>query len=238
LSERQAIEPGAPAPGSPEIPASEALALRGQFSTPEQQRQTGAIGMWIFLATEILFFGGLFAAFSVYRFAHFQAFDRGSADMNIYLGFINTAVLVISSFMMAMAIHSAQEGRSGAANWFLIATMLLGAAFLGIKAVEYHEHYVQYQVPGFMFRTNDPDPGGYEMFFVFYFIMTALHALHMVIGVGLLAWLLTRNLMGIFTREYHNPMVMTGLYWHFVDMVWLFLYAIFYLPGLHLIWNQ
>jgi cytochrome c oxidase subunit 3 len=214
--------------------SSQSLALRSHFSTPEQQRETATLGMWIFLATEILFFGGLFASYAVYRAWHPAAFERASAEMSIVLGSINTAVLICSSFTMAMAVHSAQEGIWKRLVIFLLATVAIGAVFLGIKFTEYYQHYQAHEAPGFWFMTDDPDPGPYEIFFVYYFAMTGLHAVHMIIGIGLLLVLTGRSALETFGARYHNPIVITGLYWHFVDIVWVFLFAIFYLPGLHL----
>jgi cytochrome c oxidase subunit 3 len=216
------------------IPPSSSLALREQFATPEQQRETATVGMWIFLVTEVMLFGALFMAFTAYRIAHAQAFDLGSKDMDILLGSINTAVLISSSFTMALSVHAAQEGKTRLLAIFLVATILIGAAFLGIKFTEYYFHYQDHKAPGVWFETNAPDPRGFEMFFVFYFIMTCLHAVHMTVGIGILLTLLGMTLLGRFSREYHNPVVLAGLYWHFVDIVWVFLFAIFYLPGRHL----
>jgi len=210
------------------------LAVREQFATADQQRETATVGMWVFLVTEVMFFGGLFMTHIVYRLLHTAAFDRGSADMSIVLGSTNTAVLISSSFTMALAVHAAQEGKWRRLAGFLFATMLIGSVFLGIKFAEYYQHYREHQVPGFWFETSDPDPGGLQMFFVYYFAMTGLHALHMIIGIGVLAVLLFRSGLERFTSAYHNPVVIAGLYWHFVDIVWVFLFAIFYLPGLHL----
>lgn len=210
------------------------LELRSHFSTPEQQREATTLGMWIFLATEILFFGGLFASYAIYRAWHPAAFERASTEMSIVLGSINTVVLICSSFTMAFAVHAAQEGKWKRLVFFLLATVVIGAVFLVIKFVEYYDHYELRQVPGFWFVTNDPSPGPYQNFFVFYFAMTGLHAVHMIIGIGLLLVLAVRSALERFNERYHNPIVLTGLYWHFVDIVWVFLFAIFYLPGLHL----
>lgn len=211
------------------------LALREQFATPRQQRDSATVGMWIFLATEVMLFGGLFTAYTVYRLSAPQAFDIGSADMEIVLGAVNTAVLICSSFTMALAVHSAEAGNRRLIALFLILTMIIGAVFLGIKFTEYYLHYQDHKVPGIWFEDSTPYAAHVQMFFVFYFIMTCLHATHMLIGLGVLFVLLIRTLMGTFTAEYHTPIEIGGLYWHFVDIVWVFLYAIFYLPGLHLL---
>ena len=189
--------------------------------------------MWVFLVTEVMLFGVLFMTFTVYRISHPEAFNAGSRDMNVVLGCINTAVLICSSLTMALAVHSATEGRNAALGWFLIATILIGALFLGIKFTEYYQHFQDHKVPGIWFEASDADAGPLQMFFVFYFVMTGLHATHMIVGISILSVLLLRSALGTFNNRYHTPIVLTGLYWHFVDIVWVFLYAIFYIPGLH-----
>jgi cytochrome c oxidase subunit III len=213
---------------------SATLACREQFRTPGQQRETASTGMWIFLANEVMMFGALFTAYTVYRASHPQAFDIGSADMNILLGSVNTALLLTSSLMLTFAEHSAQAGNQRLIAIFLVLTMIIGLVFLGLKFAEYYQHFQEHKAPGVWFNDSSPYSGSIQMFFVFYFIMTGLHAVHMIIGIGILAGLLFRTLIGTMTAEYHTPILFGGLYWHFVDIVWIFLYAIFYLPGLHL----
>ncbi|MBV8070388.1 MAG: cytochrome c oxidase subunit 3 [Acidobacteriaceae bacterium] len=210
-----------------------ALELREQFATPEQQRETASAGMWIFLMTEVLMFGALFSAYTVYRILHPQGFALGSSEMDILLGSINTAILLTTSLMMAFAESNAQEGNERWLAICLIAVMLLGAVFLCVKVSEYVEHYHEHKAPGFWFEDSSPYANNVQLFFVFYFIMTGLHAVHMIIGIGIMAFLLFRTWVGSFSAQYHTPIVIGGLYWHFVDIVWIFLYAIFYLPGLH-----
>ncbi|MFL6451644.1 MAG: cytochrome c oxidase subunit 3 [Bryobacteraceae bacterium] len=211
-----------------------ALELREQFSTPGQQRQTAMVGMWVFLITEVLLFGALFTAFTVYRISDPQGFDLGSKDMDTLLGSINTGILICSSFTMALSVYFAEVGKGKMLMLFLVFTMVLGIVFLAIKFTEYHSHYADHKVPAFWFEEHGPHAGKIEMFFVFYFIMTGLHALHMTIGLGILTVLLFRTLIGSITAEYHTPVEVGGLYWHFIDIVWIYLYAIFYIPGLHL----
>jgi cytochrome c oxidase subunit 3 len=210
------------------------LELREQYTTPAQQRETASIGMWIFLVTEVMLFGGLFTAYTVYRLSNPQAFDIASSHMEMVLGAVNTAVLLCSSFTMVLAVHSAELGKQRALALLLLATMVIGAIFLGIKFTEYYLHYQEHKVPGFWFEYAGPFAGKVQMFFVFYFIMTGLHAIHMTIGIGILSVLLFRTVLGTFSAEYYTPIDIGGLYWHFIDIVWIFLYAIFYLPGLHL----
>ena len=207
--------------------------VREHFATFEQQRETEAIGMWVFLASEVMFFGALFVAFTVYRMYYPDAFGAGSAGMNIVLGSINTAVLLTSSFTMAMAVHSAEVSNGRLLAILLIVTMVLGCLFLGIKFTEYYQHYQEHKMPGFWFESTRPDAAKYQMFFVFYYFMTALHALHMIVGIGLLLVMLARALAGSFAGGYSTPLAVAGLYWSFVDVIWVFLFAIFYLQGLH-----
>ena len=210
------------------------LSLREQFRTPEQQRETSSIGMWIFIITEVMLFSGLFMAFTIYRSEYPQAFIEGSADMSITLGAINTIVLICSSLTMALSVFFAATGNRRMLAIFLIATMFLGLVFLGIKFTEYYQHYSDHRAPGVWFNWPGPDAPQVEMFFVFYFIMTGLHALHMFVGEGLLFTMLLRTAAGSFSARYHTPVELVGLYWHFVDIVWVFLFAIFYIEGLHL----
>jgi cytochrome c oxidase subunit 3 len=210
------------------------LALREQFHSPEQQEETSTVGMWIFLITEIMLFGALFTGFAVYQISHREAFTQVSADMEFWIGALNTAVLICSSFTMALAVHSAETGKNARLAGFLLATILIGLVFLAFKFTEYYLHYHDHKAPGFWFEQSGPNAGPIQMFFVFYFIMTGLHALHMIIGIGLLSAMLLRTFLGSFSAEYHTPIDLTGLYWHFVDTVWVFLFAIFYIPGVHL----
>lgn len=210
------------------------LELREQFSSPEQQRQTTSIGMWIFLMTEVMLFGGLFVAYTVYRFSHPQACDIGSSEMEATIGAINTGVLICSSLTMALAVYSSEIGNQKMIMIYLLLTMLIGIIFLALKMTEYYDHWQDHKVPGFWFVQHGAHAPEVQMFFVFYFIMTGLHALHMTIGISVLAVLLFRTSIGSFNAGYHTPIDMGGLYWHFIDVVWVFLYAIFYIPGLHL----
>lgn len=210
------------------------IAVREQFNNPEQQRETATVGMWVFIVTEIMLFGGLFTAFAVYRLSFFRAFEIGSKDMKFWMGALNTAVLICSSFTMALAVYSAEMGRRLRVIFFLACTIIIGLLFLAIKFTEYYLHYQDGRVPGLNFHAVGPNPGHEQMFFVFYFIMTGLHATHMIIGIGLLSVMILRTLAGSISAGYHTPIDNIGLYWHFVDVVWVFLFAIFYIPGAHL----
>jgi len=211
---------------------SRALAAH-QFDTAEQQRESSYLGMWVFLATEVMFLGGLFAGFSVYRYAYAGPFREASQHLYASLGAVNTGVLLCSSLTMALAVRAAKLGRRGQIVGFLIATVLLGLAFLGIKATEYYLEYAEHLVPlkGFDFRFEGSDPRKAQLFFDFYFAMTGLHALHLFIAIcwsGAIAVLAWRK---HFSAEYSTPVEIAGLFWHFVDIVWVFLFPLLYLVG-------
>lgn len=204
-----------------------------QFDDVEQQYEAASLGMWVFLLTEIMFFGGLFTGYTVYRAAYPAAFAEGSHHLDIVLGGINTAVLISSSLTMALAVHSAQLGERQALTRFLVLTMLLGLVFLGIKGVEYAHKFEEHLVPGHAFLVEGPHAPQVQLFFGFYFGMTGMHALHMVIGLGILAVLVWQAWRGHFSPLYSTPVELTGLYWHFVDIVWIFLFPLLYLLGRH-----
>lgn len=189
--------------------------------------------MWVFLVTEIMFFGGMFTAYVAYRSAYPEAFGHASNHLDLTLGAINTAVLIGSSLTMALAVHAAQVGKRGALVLFLLFTMLLGSVFLGIKAVEYADKFHHGLVPGPAFTYAGPDARQAQLFFSLYFAMTGLHALHMVIGLGILGVLVVQARQGRFGPEYHTPVENSGLYWHFVDIVWIFLFPLLYLIARH-----
>ncbi|MDE3056583.1 MAG: cytochrome c oxidase subunit 3 family protein [Bacteroidota bacterium] len=204
-----------------------------QFDDLEQQKEAGTLGMWTFLATEILFFGGMFMAYFVYRFSYPDAFAAASHYMDILLGGINTGVLLVSSLTMALAVHAAQEGKRKQIILFLIITMVFGVTFLVIKGFEYHHKYVEHLVPGWNFEYKGPNAGKAEIYFILYFVMTGFHALHLIIGIGVLSVIAMMTARGNFTKEYYSPVEVSGLYWHFIDIVWIFLYPLLYLIHVH-----
>ncbi|HWP59571.1 MAG TPA: cytochrome c oxidase subunit 3 family protein [Candidatus Acidoferrales bacterium] len=208
--------------------------LASQFDNIEQQREASRLGMWVFLGTEIMFFGGLFLGYSVYRALYSPGFADGSRHLDLVLGAINTAVLIASSLTMALAVHAAETGRRKPLAGFLFLTLLLGSIFLAIKAVEYTHKFHEHLVPGARFAYPEPAfsrPA--ELFFSFYFAMTGMHALHMVIGVAILSVLVVQAWRGKFSPLNYAPVELTGLYWHFVDIVWIFLFPLLYLIGAH-----
>ncbi len=207
--------------------------LQHHFVGLEQQHEASTLGMWVFLVTEIMFFGGLFTLFTVYVTIHAEAFAEGSKHLDLLLGSVNTAVLIGSSFTMAMAVKSAQLGQRKPLLGFLVLTMFLGCVFIGIKGIEYTHKFEQHLVPGQHFHIDSPVAQNVQLFFSFYFAMTGLHALHMVVGVGVLTWLLVCSWQGRFSPTYFWPVEVSGLYWHFVDIVWIFLFPLLYLVARH-----
>jgi len=236
--------------------------LYGQFQTLEQQKETASLGMWVFLVTEVLFFGGMFLTYTINRSAFSTAFGIGSNTLDIKLGAGNTVVLIMSSLTMAMAVWSAQVGKKKLVSVFLIATLGLGTVFLGVKAVEYKQKFDHHLIPGHGFdmkyHPTHPMPGDDpkelalekkeveealahdldinfhgQLYFSLYFGMTGLHALHMVVGVGLLSVIIWQTRQGKYSADYYTPIDISGLYWHFVDIVWIFLFPLLYLISRH-----
>ena len=217
-------------------------ALAEQFDDAQQQQEASTIGMWTFLATEIMFFGGLFLAYTIYRTQDEAAFAAASHELDLFWGTVNTAVLLTSSLTMALAVHAAQVGNRQRLVLCLGLTALLGAAFLGIKAYEYYVDYEERLVPWYNFENGDWRPGGehnpgdhpvdpqkVRLFYMFYYIMTGIHAVHLVIGIGILLVLMALARRDWFSPLYYDPVEVGGLYWHFVDVIWIFLLPLLYL---------
>ena len=205
--------------------------LYEHFSDIEQQRESSTTGIWVFIASEIMFFGALILAFSVYRFSYVQAFSEGAKELNVVLGAINTAVLFTSGLTMSLAAATNKMGAKFLTILFLLVTAVLGAVFLAIKGIEYHEDWTKGLFPGDGFRWTGPNSPQVLLFFLLYFIMTGFHALHLLVGIGLIlvvAWLVLR---GWIHEEHFMPLEVAGIYWHFVDMVWIFLFTLLYLLG-------
>jgi len=238
-------------------------ALQHHFDTMAQQKEAVVVGMWVFLLTEILFFGGLFAAYMVYRIWYFDAFAEASRSLSLFWGGLNTAVLIGSSLTMAMAVRSAQTNkRTATVNW-LVLTMILGTVFLGVKVIEYADKFEHHHVPGYNFQwaaAHEAPVAGAEhaaagaaaegshrelslnadqlqlttqIYFSLYFTMTGLHALHMIVGIGIMMVITWMAWKGRFDEQYYTPVEMAGLYWHFVDIVWIFLFPLLYLVERH-----
>ena len=271
------------------------------FDTFDQQKDASGFGMWVFLIQEIMFFGGLFVAYLVYRHEYYTAFGTSSATLRVDLGLFNTIVLIGSSLTMAIAVNAAQRSLQKRLIVFILATMGLGATFLGVKVIEYTEKFEKREVPGSSFCfdpqgtpcqgvSEEPEltshliqryarggfgqapgldkqaehateatahaagaesgevahevPGeaterqrsmrGAEVYFSLYFAMTGMHALHMIVGMGLMIWLLYWAWHGLYSADYYTPIENFGLYWHFVDIVWIFLFPLLYLINRHI----
>ena len=218
-------------------------ALVHQFANAEQQKNAASLGMWLFLVTEIMFFGGMFCAYLIYRLKYFNAFAAGSQSLAIKLGAINTAVLIVSSVTVVLALYAIRFGRKKLTVAFLVVTVLLGFVFLGIKSIEYTDKFREHHVPGanFHFTENFDDngkqipvnPNEAQLFFSLYFAMTGMHALHMIIGIGLMSTLAVLTWRGHYSAEYHTPLENAGLYWHLVDIIWIYLFPLLYLISRH-----
>jgi cytochrome c oxidase subunit 3 len=210
--------------------------LQHHFDSLEQQLYASTFGMWVFLVTEVLFFGGLFMAYILYRIWYPEMFVAASHHLNIPLGAVNTAVLIGSSLTMAYAVNAAQRGAKPREQvaW-LLGTMFLGAVFLGIKVVEYGDKFEHHLVPGASFLFDKPEfQQTAQIYFSLYFALTGLHATHMIVGMVIMAVIARMAAKGEFTAEWYTPVEIMGLYWHFVDLVWIFLFPLLYLiAGAH-----
>ena len=220
--------------------------LRHHFADMEQQKNTASLGMWLFLVTEIMFFGGLFCAYLIYRLMYFNAFAAASQQLSIGLGAFNTAVLLVSSVTVVLAVRAAQDGKRKQLVTYLVLTVFLGLTFLGVKAIEYKEKFEKHHVPGPTFAFTDSfDDNGHvvklnadevphaQMFFALYFAMTGMHALHMIIGCVLFTGLAVLAWKGKYSPGYYTPIENAGLYWHLVDIIWIYLFPLLYLISRH-----
>ena len=223
--------------------------LQHHFDDMEQQKEASSLGMWVFLGQEIMFFGGLFLLYLIYRMNYYPIFSMASSSIDVKWGAINTVVLIGSSLTMAMAVHSAQLGHRKLLTFFLIGTIVLGGVFLGIKTKEYHDKYVEHHIPGMDSFHFIPEAGlngvteeqsqelshntafqrNAQIFFSLYFVMTGTHALHMIVGIGILIPMVILAWKGRYDSSYYTPVENFGLYWHFVDIIWIFLFPLIYL---------
>ncbi len=218
---------------SPEGHGARLQDLAHHFDSYEQQKESATLGMWTFLVTEILFFGGLFAVYSLYRSLYPDVFGAASRTLDIRLGTLNTAVLLASSLTMALAVRGGQTGKPKTTFGMLLGTLALGSTFLAVKAIEYADKFHHHHVPGPSFHFEGPDAPHAQLFFSLYFLMTGLHALHMIIGVAILLFMLRPAWRGAWTPRNHNFLEGFGLYWHFVDLIWIFLFPLLYLVERH-----
>jgi len=224
--------PTAPWSATPTDGAESDEPVAHHFDTLQQQQEAVTLGMWVFLATEIMFFGGAFATYTVYRREHEAAFHAASRELDLVLGGVNTLVLLTSSLTMAFAVAAAGARKKGLTVLMLLATMVLGTAFLGIKGIEYHHKYEHHLLPAFGLPFEWPEPaqaGGAKLFFSLYLGMTGLHALHMVIGIALMGIFAVRVWRSADVGHRRQGTEVLGLYWHFVDVVWIYLFPLLYL---------
>jgi cytochrome c oxidase subunit III len=205
--------------------------LGEQYDDLDQQRESASLGMWIFLGTEIMLFGALFLTYTVYRHAYPQAWAAASRQTNMLIGTTNTAVLLCSSLTMALGVHAAQAGERKRLMLLLFATMALGIVFMALKGYEYYDDFEKHLVPGFNFAMTDAVTHREGMFFVIYFITTGLHALHLTIGIVFVGIMLWKAFRRRFSPDNYTGVELTGLYWHLVDIIWVFLYPLLYLVG-------
>lgn len=212
--------------------------LRHHFSDVVQQRNAASLGMWVFLATEIMFFGGMFCGYLIYRRAYFASFAAGSRSLNLVAGTLNTAVLICSSLTVATAVRASQLGKRKQLIGLLFATLFFGIVFLAIKGYEWHDEYLHHHVPTFYFSAQDLvhdnpnlniDPQATKIFYSLYFALTGVHAAHMIVGIGIFTVITIMAWKNKFSPEYHTPVEIAGLYWHFVDIVWIYLFPLLYL---------
>jgi cytochrome c oxidase subunit 3 len=207
--------------------------LQHHFYSMDQQLEASILGMWVFLVTEIMFFGGMFMIYILYRILYPEGWVLGSNHLDVALGALNTAVLICSSLTMALAVRSAQVGSRMGQVVNLALTIVFGSVFLIVKYFEYAEKFEHHLVPGPRFDMSLPLANQQQLFFSIYFMMTGIHALHMVAGIGLMLVILAMAWRGRFSASYYTPVEVSGLYWHFVDIVWIFLFPLLYLLGAH-----
>jgi cytochrome c oxidase subunit 3 len=216
--------------------------LEEQYHDLDQQSQAATFGMWLFLATEVLFFGALFMSVGIYHYLYPEAFEKASERLNWQIGSINTLVLLVSSLTMVLSVHYARLGNKRKLILFLLLTAAIGASFLGLKGYEYYSDYQENLIPGWKFDSSEwvlneglspTQVPQVKLFLMFYWIMTVIHAVHLTIAIAavlILAWLARLEL---FSARYHSPVEVVGLYWHLVDIVWIFLLPMLYLLGTH-----
>ena len=202
-----------------------------QFQEPAQQKEAATLGMWVFLSTEVLFFGGMLMAYSGYRFYYPAAWSDAAELMEKTIGTINTGILLTSSLTVALAVRYAKLGAKRPLLWCLGLTALFGIAFNGLKLYEYADHVHNHLLPGVDFQASLANMPVGRLFFTFYYVMTGIHALHVLIGIGLFTSLFFLVAQDRYLGPHSLPIEVIALYWHFVDLVWIFLYPLFYFPG-------
>jgi cytochrome c oxidase subunit 3 len=209
------------------------------FDTLEQAQECQRLGIWWFLITEVMFFGGVFVAYTAYRMWYPQEFEAGSGKLNVLIAGINSLLLLTSSLTITFAIHAAHEGNESGLKRNLLLTIFLALCFIGFKAREYQLDFEEHLVPGPSFASHEfeelkVDPKKVQLFFIFYYSMTGIHVAHMLAGIGIIAWLYMLAKKGFFKpKERYVYIEVASLYWHFVDLMWFFLVALLYVAGPH-----
>lgn len=204
--------------------------MQHHFDTAAQQESASKLGMWLFLSTEVLMFSGLFLAYAIARYLYPDMMLQAHEELSIPLGATNTVVLITSSLTMALAVRAAQVGNQKQLKLQLILTILFACTFMVVKYFEYTAKIEHGMLPGnALYTAGGTYPGGPQLFFGIYFMMTGLHGIHVLIGIGVLLWILLRANKGHFGPEYYTPVENVGLYWHLVDLVWIFLFPLLYL---------
>jgi cytochrome c oxidase subunit 3 len=206
--------------------------LGEHYNTLEQQHTASELGMWLFLATEVMLFGGLFTGYAVYRTVYSAGFAEGSRHLDLVYAAVNTVVLITSSLTMSLAVRAAQLGQRRPLVRGLAATAVLGLVFMAIKGLEYQKHFAEGMVPGLVWTFDGPLSSQVQLFFFAYFTMTGLHTVHLAVGIVMVLIMALLATRGAFVAERHTPVEMLGLYWHFVDVIWMFLVPLLYLFGL------
>jgi len=214
-----------------ELLSSEAPAVEEQFDDPTQQREAATLGMWLFLATEILFFGVLFASYTVCRVLYSEGFAEASRRTDMLLGSIETAVLLVSSSLIALGVRAVRMNERRLAALLFAGTSALGISFLVMHGFEYHHEYEEHLIPGIDFAQSGANAHAVELFFCLYYFITGFHSLHVFIGVVIIGVLAVRVARGAFGPKHHTTLELAALYWHLVDIVWIFVYPAIYLIG-------
>lgn len=204
-------------------------ALAHHFESLEKQTQAQRLGMWLFLASEILLFTALFAAYGVYRYLYAGAFAEASRGLETWMGGVNTFVLVTSSLTVALGLDAARQGRTRRTATLFFLSIGMGLVFLGLKAVEYRHHVLHGELPGRFYTAGHIAGSGGSLFFALYFLITGLHAVHVVVGMTVLGVIGVKSWRGAYSAEYHTPVELAGLYWHLVDLIWIFVFPLIYL---------
>ena len=210
-----------------QAPAS--VHLAHHFENLEKQTHAARLGMWLFLSTEILLFGGLFTAYALYRYLFPTAFHEASRHIETWIGFVNTLVLITSSLTVALALHAASKDALRRSALLFGVSILLGLVFMAFKAIEYAHHFQEGQLPGRFYTYPEVNLPGTSMFFTLYFLITGLHAIHVIIGMTVLAVVGVSAWLRKYDAVYHTPVELAGLYWHLVDLIWIFVFPLIYL---------